>query len=81
MTSTRKGLVKGLPGRSCHMFTNSIVFKQEIYCSFSQMRSGWGDGGVKKLINFCGQLNCMVPNIKIYFDKKVMFLALLLAHF
>ena len=42
----------------CHMFTDSIVFKQHIYCLFLQMKDRWV-GVVWK-----GH-NCMISNIKI----------------
>ena len=54
----------------CGVFTDSIVFKQQIYRSFLQMGGRCG-GGVKKLVIFCGCHNCIIPNV-----KKVMFLAL-----
>ena len=47
------------------VLTDSIVFKQQIYCSILWMG-----------LVVCGLHNCMIPNIKTYFDKKVMFLAL-----
>ena len=55
----------------CHMFMDSIDFKQQICCSFLQM--GWegGEGWVKNLGIFCGLHKCMTPNV-----KKVTFLAL-----
>ena len=54
----------------CHMFTDSIVFKQHIYCLFLQIGKGrWGV--------FCEGHNCMIPDIKTYSDKKVRFLALM----
>ena len=54
----------------CHMFTDSIVFKQHIYCLFLQMKDRWvGD--------VCKGHNCMISNIKIYFDKKLLFLVLM----
>ena len=55
----------------CHVLTDSIVFKQQIYCSFLHMRwlvDGWWV--------VCERYNCMIPNIKTYYDKKVAFLAL-----
>ena len=59
---------KGLGGLEiCLMFTDSVVFKQQIYCSFFQR--GWAQG-IKKLLIFCGRHNCMVPNIKTCFDQK-----------
>ena len=54
----------------CHAFTDYIVFKQHIYCLFLQMQDRWV--GV-----VCKGHNCMIPNIKTYFDKKVKFLALM----
>ena len=55
----------------CHMFTDSIVFKQHIYCLFLQMKDRWvGD--------VCKGHNFMISNIKIYFDKKLLFLVLML---
>ena len=54
----------------CHVFTDCIVFKQRIYCLFLQMRGRWV--GV-----VCKGHNCMIPNIKTYFDKKVTFLDLI----
>ena len=53
----------------CHMFTDSVVFKQHIYCLFLQMKDRW-------LGLVCKCHNCIISNIKIYFDKKVLFLAL-----
>ena len=38
------------------------------------MGGGWVVG--KKIGLLCGRLRGMIPNIKTYFDKKVMFLAL-----
>ena len=41
----------------CQVFAYSIVFKQQIYCSFLQMGVRRGvDGG-------CGRHNCMILNI------------------
>ena len=58
---------KGWRGfKICHVLTDSIVFKQQIYCLFLQKGGCWG--------MVCGHHNCMVPNIKTYFDKKVTFL-------
>ena len=54
----------------CHVFTDSIAFKQHIYCLFLQMK-GRSVGVV------CKGYNCMIPNIKTYFDKKVTFLDLM----
>ena len=50
----------------CHVFTDATVFKQQIYCSFLRM-GGWV---------VCGRRNCMIPNIKTDFAKKVTFLTL-----
>ena len=54
-----------------HMFTCSIVFKQQIYCSFLRIEvRGWGVG------DWVGRHNCMILNIKTWSDKKVTLLAL-----
>ena len=60
-TSTRRRGGGGL--EICHVFTDSIVFKQHVYCLFLQMKDRWV--GV-----VCKGHNCMMPNIKTYFDKK-----------
>ena len=49
MTSTGKGVEEVL--EICHMFADSIVFKQQIYCSF--LRMGVECKGVSKLYIFC----------------------------
>ena len=49
----------------CHVFTYSIVFKQQ-NCLFLRIGvRGWGDGVG------CGRHNCLILNIKTCFDKKV----------
>ena len=53
-----------------HVFTDSIIFKQQIHGSFLQMGGAWVGGGGLTTSYF------MIPNIKTYFDKKVTFLAL-----
>ena len=53
------------------VFTKSIVFKQQIYCSFLR-KTGVGVG-VKKLVIFCRCHNCMITNV-----KKVMVLVMFL---
>ena len=50
----------------CHVFMDSIDFKQQIYCSFLRTR-----GGSKKLVIFCRRHNCITPDV-----KKVTFLVL-----
>ena len=63
--------VKGWGGLEiCHVLTDYIVFKQQIYCSFllKGVTERWG--------MVCGRHNCMIPNIKTNFDKKLTFLAL-----
>ena len=50
-------------------FMDSIVLKQQIYCSF--LRIGGGCKGKKKLVIFCGHHNYMISDV-----KKVTFLAL-----
>ena len=52
----------------CHVFTYSIVFKQQIYLGCV---GGRGGGLV-----VCGPHNCMILNIKTCFDKKVTLLAM-----
>ena len=47
----------------CRVFTDSIVFKQHIYCSFSRMGVS---AGVKKLVIFCERHNCMIPNVVMF---------------
>ena len=49
---------------------DSIVFKQQIYCSLLQM-GGVREGGVKKSLIFCGCRNCIIANV-----KKVMVLVI-----
>ena len=63
MTSTKRMVEKVLKFVICLQI---IVFKQQIYCSFLWKEGGWG--------MVCGRHNCMIPNIKTYFDKKVTFL-------
>ena len=53
----------------CRAFMDSIVLKQQIYCSF--LRIGGGCKGKKKLVIFCGHHNYMISDV-----KKVTFLAL-----
>ena len=55
------------------MFTCSVVFKQQIYCSFLGGGGGGGGGGAGVV---CGRHNCMILHIKTCFDKKVTLLAL-----
>ena len=56
----------------CHVFTYSIFFKQQIYCSFLRMKVIGGKAVV------CRRHKCMILNSKTCFDKKVTFLALVL---
>ena len=71
MTSTWRGVEEVLKfGGLFHVFTDSVAFKQHIYCLFLQMK-GRSVGVV------CKGYNCMIPNIKTYFDKKVTFLDLM----
>ena len=50
---------------------DSIVFKQQIYCSLLQMGGVREGGGVKKSLIFCGCRNCIIANV-----KKVMVLVI-----
>ena len=43
-------------GRSCHIFSDSIVFKKHIYCSYLWMV---GVFQVKNVVNVCGRPKCM----------------------
>ena len=56
----------------CHVFTYSLVFNQQIYCSFLRMAVRRGEEGV------CGRHNYMILNITTCSDKKVTLLALVL---
>ena len=50
----------------CRVLTYFIVFKHQNYGSFLRIRvRGWGEGVG------CGRHNCLIPNIKTYFDKEV----------
>ena len=55
---------KGWGGlENCHMLTESIVFKQtDLWLIFME---GWWLGGWGMIF---GHHNCMIPNIKSYFD-------------
>ena len=55
----------------CHIFTDPIIFKQQIYCSLWEWGVWVGGKGV-----VCECHHCMILNIKTYFDKKVTILAL-----
>ena len=55
------------------MFIYSVVFKQQICCSFLLMGVREWELGVRG-----GYYNCMILNIKTSFDKKVTFLPLVL---
>ena len=43
----------------CHVFADSVVFKQQIYCSVLGMVGNEGDS--KKIGPFCGRHKCMIP--------------------
>ena len=56
MTSIRKGVPRL---EICHVFADSIVVKEWIYCLFLWME------GVERSIKFsifCGRHKCMIPN-------------------
>ena len=60
-------------GRESHVFTYSIVFKQKINFFFADGRGvGLWEGGP----GGCGRHNCMILNIKTWFDKNVTLLDL-----
>ena len=60
MAPTQKGVGVGGP-EICHMYADSIVFKQKSYCSSLQM--GWADlgKGDTELVIFCEGHKCMTP--------------------
>ena len=65
---------RGLEGLEIsHVVIDAIVFKQQVYGPFLRMKCGRVCGLV-----VYGRHNCMISNIKTYFDKKIILPALVL---